>query len=278
MIPVYYDLHIHTALSPCADDDMTPNDIVGMAVLNGLDIIAVTDHNSLANARSVIKAAEAKALQDDAEKAPQATSATMQAAATDEQAAATAAPTSAQARPGQNLIVLPGIEVMTAEEVHVLCLFSDIEAASGFETELTPYFSPLANRVDIFGEQLLYDENDRITGKMERMLIASTTVSFDELYVITQKHGGAFIPAHVDRDSFSVISNLGFLPPHLKINAVEVSPGGVKAGYDRENTGLFPNSRMIFSSDAHQLWAINEKKHFLMLPERSSKAIIDYLR
>ena len=251
MIPVYYDLHIHTALSPCADDDMTPNDIVGMAVLNGLDVIAVTDHNSLANARAVIKAAE-----------------TMHAAAA----------TDAQARPGQNLLVLPGVEVMTAEEVHVLCLFSDFEAAYGFETTLIPYFSPLTNRVDIFGKQLLYDENDRITGEMERMLIAATTVSFDELYFMTQRYDGAFIPAHVDRDSFSVISNLGFLPPHLKINTVEVSPGGIEAGYDRENSGLFPNCRMIFSSDAHQLWAINEKKHSLMLPERSSKAIIDYLR
>ena len=266
MIPVYYDLHIHTALSPCADDDMTPNDIAGMAVLNGLDIIAITDHNSIANVSAVIMAAEA-----------------MQAAATDVQAAtdaqaATTAQSPAQERPGQPLIVLPGIEVTTAEEVHVLCLFSDLEAAYGFETELVPWFSPLANRVEIFGEQLLYDENDLITGKMERMLIASTTVSFDELYSITQRYGGAFIPAHVDRDSFSVISNLGFLPPHLSINTVEVSPGGIKAGYDRENAGLFPNSRMIFSSDAHHLWAINEKKHFLMLPERSSKAIIDYLR
>jgi len=279
MIPVYYDLHIHTALSPCADDDMTPNDIVGMAILNGLDIIAVTDHNSVANARSVIKAAEAMQASATAVTNAQAAIVTnAQAAATAEQAVATATQTSAQARPGQNLIVLPGIEVATAEEVHVLCLFSDFDAAYGFETALIPYFSPLANRVDIFGKQLLYDENDRITGEMERMLIAATTMSFDELYLMTQQYDGAFIPAHVDRDSFSVISNLGFLPPHLKINTVEVSPGGVEAGYDRENAGLFPNSRMIFSSDAHQLWAINEKKHFLMLPERSSKAIIDYLR
>ena len=223
---------------------MTPNDIAGMAVLNGLDIIAITDHNSIANVRAVIKAAQSHA----------------------------------QARPGQELIVLPGIEVTTAEEVHVLCLFNDFEAAYGFETELVPWFSPLANRVDIFGRQLLYDENDVVTGKMERMLIASSALSFDELYFMTQRYDGAFIPAHVDRDSFSVISNLGFLPPHLSINTVEVSPGGVKAGYDRENAALFPKSRMIFSSDAHQLWAINEKKHFLMLPKRNSKAIIDYLR
>ena len=55
---LYYDLHIHTALSPCADNDMTPNNIVNMALLKGLDVIAVTDHNSAENARAVIKAGE----------------------------------------------------------------------------------------------------------------------------------------------------------------------------------------------------------------------------
>ena len=52
------DLHIHSALSPCADDDMTPNNILGMAALKGLDMIAVTDHNSGGQLRSVIRAAE----------------------------------------------------------------------------------------------------------------------------------------------------------------------------------------------------------------------------
>jgi len=243
MIPVYYDLHIHTALSPCADDDMTPNDIVGMALLNGLDLIAVTDHNSLANAGAVITAA-----------------------------------TTARTEPGKTLIVLPGIEVSTAEEVHILCLFSDLETASGFEAELAPSFSRLSNRVDIFGAQLLYDGNDCVTGEMERMLIAPATISFDKLYHLTQKHGGAFVPAHVDRDSFSAISNLGFLPPHLDITTVEVTPRGMENGYDRHNAGLFPKSKVISSSDAHQLGAISEKKRLLTLPERTGKAAIDFLR
>jgi len=118
---------------------MTPNDIVGMALLNGLDLIAVTDHNSLLNAEPVMKAAKA-----------------------------------AQARQGKELIVLPGIEVSTAEEVHVLCLFRDLIAAQFFETELFPFYSTLSNRVSIFGNQILFDEEDRVTGEMERMLIAPT--------------------------------------------------------------------------------------------------------
>jgi len=216
---------------------MTPNDIVGMALLNGLDMIAITDHNALTNAASVIKAAR-----------------------------------------GKDLIVLPGIEVSTAEEVHVLCLFSSIESASDFEAKLSPLFSTQANRTDIFGEQLLYDENDQITGSIERMLIAPTTISFDDLYILTHKSGGAFVPAHVDRDSFSVISNLGFLPPNLSIAAVEVSLRGEENGYDKKNVGHFPNCKMIFSSDAHHLWDISERKHSLLLSDKNSEAAIDLFR
>jgi len=243
MIPVYYDLHIHTALSPCANDDMTPNDIVGMALLNGLDMIAVTDHNSIANVEAVIKAAN-----------------------------------SAQVQMGKELIVLPGIEVSTAEEVHVLCLFYDLESAFSFEEKLDQYYSTRANRTDIFGHQILYDENDNPAGEIERMLIAPTTITFDDLYDLTNDHGGAFIPAHIDRSSFSVISNLGFLPPHLNINTVEVSLVGVENGFDKENEELYSNKKMIFSSDAHQLWDISEKRNFLLLPRRNAKAAIDFLR
>jgi len=243
MISVYYDLHIHSALSPCANDDMTPNDIVGMAILNGLDLIAVTDHNAISNAGSVIKAAKA-----------------------------------AQAQSGKELIVLPGIEVSTAEEVHVVCLFNDLESAYNFEKELVPFFSPLLNRVDIFGHQLLFDESDNITGEVERMLIAPSSITFDELYNLTYKLGGAFIPAHIDRDSFSVISNLGFLPPHLDIKTIEVSAKGAQDEFIRKNTDVYMDKRVIVSSDAHQLWNIGERENSLLLTERSARAAIDFLR
>ena len=242
MLPIYYDLHIHSALSPCAASDMSPNDIVGMALLNGLDMIAVTDHNSLLNASAIINAAKA-----------------------------------AKEQHGKELIVLPGIEVSTVEEVHILCLFNSIEPAQSFEDELAPYFSKLPNRIDIFGSQIIYDENDSVIGEMERMLIAPTSISFDNLYSLTQKYNGAFIPAHIDRTSFSVISNLGFIPPHLKINTVEVSPNGVENGFCEKNEDAKMRN-ILTSSDAHQLWSISERENFLLLPERTAEAAIDYLR
>jgi len=243
MIPVYYDLHIHSALSPCASDEMTPNDIVGMALLNGLDLIAVTDHNSFSNSESVVKAAMA-----------------------------------AKALTGKELIVLPGAEISTVEEAHVVCLFSDLESSKRFEIELAPYYSTLSNRIDIFGSQILYDEEDRVIGEEERMLIAPTTISFDDLHRLVNKYHGAFIPAHIDRSSFSVISNLGFIPPHLEINTIEISPMGVENGFDVHSADLFGSRTAIFSSDAHQLWIINERKKYLSLPSRTAEAAIDFLR
>jgi len=222
---------------------MTPNDIVGMAILNDLDIIAVTDHNSFSNAASVIKAAQ-----------------------------------NANAQTGKNLIVLPGAEISTVEEVHVVCLFPDIESALNFENELRPHYPSISNRSDIFGNQLIFDENDRIIGNEDRMLIAPTTVSFDELHSLTNKHNGAFIPAHIDRASFSVLSNLGFLPPHLTINTIEVSNAGAEQGFITQNADTYKHNKIIISSDAHQLWMINEKADHIMLPERTGQAAIDYLR
>jgi len=214
---------------------MSPNDIVGMSILNGLDIIAITDHNTIANANSVIKAAQAAAQQH-----------------------------------GKELIVLPGIEVSTAEEVHVLCLFDSIDKAQFFDAEMNSFYNTLPNREDIFGAQLLFDSDDSVTGNLERMLIAPTLISFDHLYQIAQKYDGAFIPAHIDRDSFSVTSNLGFLPPHLNINTIELASESESVNY--------PDKNIVYSSDAHQLWAINEKKHFLMLPELSAKTVIKALQ
>ena len=84
----YIDLHIHSALSPCADNEMTPNNIVNMAWLKGLDIIAVTDHNSVENCKAVLKCAEER-----------------------------------------GILAIPGMEVETREEVHVICLFPDMDSA-----------------------------------------------------------------------------------------------------------------------------------------------------
>ena len=230
---VYYDLHIHSGLSPCADDDMTPNDIVSMALLNELDVIALTDHNTFANVNSVQKAAQ-----------------------------------------GSGLIVLPGMEAETAEEVHVICLFSEMDIAMAFEKKLSEFYSNAKNRPDIFGRQVIYDENDNETGEMERMLMAACAVSFDELFLMVTDFGGAFIPAHIDRSSNSVISNLGFMPPHINIATVEVSPRGIAGGFLENNPKHVGTRKVITSSDAHQLWKIAERENFLEIEEKSAQAVI----
>jgi PHP family Zn ribbon phosphoesterase len=222
---------------------MTPNDIVGMAILGGLDVIAVTDHNTIGNAAAVIKAAAV-----------------------------------AEKQHGKSLLVLPGIEVSTAEEVHVICLFPNIDEAEAFDANLSSFYSLIPNREDIFGSQIIFDENDKIINNVERMLIAPTGISFDNLYDLTIEHNGVFIPAHIDRDSFSVISNLGFLPPHLKINTVEISQKGAEKGIGKSLVKNNSDINTIISSDAHQLWAINDKKHFFSLPELSADVVIDFLR
>jgi PHP family Zn ribbon phosphoesterase len=233
---VYYDFHIHSALSPCAANDMTPNNIVGMAVLNGLDVIAVTDHNTFGNVESVMKVA-AK----------------------------------------HNITVLPGAEIDTAEEVHVLCMFCDLETALAFENRLSPHYSDFPNRKDIFGDQLLFDENDNFVGEVDRMLLSATSISFDDLHALVSEFGGAFIPAHIDRSSYSVLSNLGFLPKYLNIPTVEVSNNGLKRNFLDKNNQIPPDTRIVTSSDAHYLWDIAEKGQLLSLCKYSPNGIIEFL-
>ena len=236
MTEIYYDLHIHSALSPCADNDMTPNDIVSMALLNGLDVIAITDHNSFGNVEAVMKAAH-----------------------------------------GKELIVLPGAEIETREEVHVLCIFCDLESAFAFEKELTPFYSNIPNRVDIYGEQILYNEEDIKVGEIERMLLAACSISFDALYNMVKQHGGAFIPAHIDREANSALNNLGFLPPDLDIPVVEISALGLRKGFAKKHQSIASKHRLISSSDAHRLWDISERIHSLKIPEQTSVNVINFL-
>lgn len=89
---LYYDLHLHSCLSPCGDDDMTPANIVGMAAVKGLDVIALTDHNSCKNCPAAIHHGQQ-----------------------------------------YGVIVIPGMELCTIEEVHIICLFPELDAALAFD-------------------------------------------------------------------------------------------------------------------------------------------------
>ncbi len=204
-----YDLHIHSCLSPCADDDMTPATIAGIAKLEGADIIAITDHNSAQNLPA------AKVACDE-----------------------------------YGLKLLPGIEVTTQEEVHVLCYFSLVETALKFSDML--YNSLIAIPYDekIWGKQLIVDEHDDIKGSVSKLLSGPVELDIYEVKKRCEEHGGIAVPAHVDKDSTSLCSVLGFMPSDLDFDILEYKDSEKLNAFIEKNY-LPKGKELLSSSDAH---------------------------
>lgn len=223
------DLHIHSALSPCAQDDMTPNNIVNMALLKGLDAIAITDHNSCDNVCSAMKVA------------------------------------------GSRLVIIPGIEVQSREEVHLLCYFAELTTLFGFEAVVRYHLHGPANDPTRFGRQLILNERDEVIGEKNKLLISSVDLSIDEIVGEVRKRGGVVVPAHVDRPSYSIFSQLGFISPELGFKVLEISKNGA---------GIFPRDDKITylsSSDAHCLEDILEREIFLFVDDLSAYSLLKSL-
>ncbi|HHV96480.1 MAG TPA: PHP domain-containing protein [Clostridiaceae bacterium] len=231
----YVDLHIHSALSPCADDDMTPNNIVNMAMLKGLDIISVTDHNSAENLEAVIKCGKKT-----------------------------------------GILVIPGMEIETREEVHVVCFFPSLNSALKMQHEVYKALPSIKNRSDIFGNQLIFDEQDNVVSSLERMLITATNITIEEVNKKVKELGGVMVPAHVDRESYSILSNLGMIPEEFKFRYLEVSRFcNIKTFLQK-----YPNLshyKFIISSDAHNLGSILERESEIELEEKSVSCFIEHL-
>lgn len=207
------DLHIHSALSPCADNENTPNNIVGMALVNGLDIIALTDHNSTANCRVTVEVGRQ-----------------------------------------MGVIVVPGMELTTAEEIHVVCLFPDCDRAEAFGAEIENRLMKIQNRTDLFGNQYLMDGQDQVVGEYPWLLSYATSVSFDEVPGLVESFGGICMPAHIDRHSNGVLAVLGELRDDMGFSLGEISRHATKADYGKR----FPFLRLFRDSDAHFLWDMAE--------------------
>ena len=229
--PLYYDLHIHSCLSPCGDDDMTPGNLVGMAKVKGLDVIALTDHNSVKNCVAAVAH-------------------------------------------GQNydITVIPGMELTTAEEVHVICLFPNLEKALSFDAYVEKQLLSIANEELIFGKQQILDEKDNIIGKVDTLLISATNIPFDAVFPLVKKHGGIAFPAHVDKASTSLISNLGFVPPDSTFTCAEFK--SLKNLHKiQEAHPYFLKTNIISNSDAHTLTDIHEA-NFRLFAKSNSMADI----
>ena len=236
MIPLSYDLHIHSCLSPCGDDDMTPGNIAGMASLLGLDAIALTDHNSAKNCPAFLKMADQF-----------------------------------------GLIAIPGMELTTAEEVHVLCYFSTLKDALAFDGYVEDRILPIPNNPQFFGNQIRIDESDEPCGTFDTLLISATDISFDQVYDLVKEYNGIMVPAHLDKNSTSLLSNLGMIPENSKFRIAELRhPENLKTL--KEAHPYLQKCHILSSSDAHRLDALCEPANYIHVEERSAAGLFETLQ
>lgn len=214
MITCGGDLHIHTVLSPCASREMRPPLVVREAMSRGMAVIAICDHNSAGNVRAVREASAA--------------------------------------RGGPSVIA--GMEITTVEEVHVLGFFPDDASALAASVEVREGLPPWrafrrTTRAELAPEQELVDSLGATRGLEMKMLAAASQLDLCAAVALIHRHGGVAVAAHVDRRSFSVTGQLGFLPSDARFDGLEVSAAGAANGRAGElaEHGL----PLLCSSDGH---------------------------
>jgi len=207
---------------------MTVNNIAGMALVKGLNIVALTDHNTCKNCPAFFEACAKYAVTPVA-----------------------------------------GMELTTAEEIHLVCLFEKLENAIKFGEEIYRCLPDIQNREKIFGRQIILDGADNIIGKEEKLLATAASVTIDEAVLMVDRYGGACYPAHIDREANGIIAILGTFPEHPLFNFYELCDERKNEEYKLAYPVL-DGKKCILSSDAHFLWDINEAKYFIELPESSN--------
>lgn len=223
-----YDLHVHSGLSPCADDDMTPINIVAAASAKGINIVAITDHNSIKNVKLTMEIGKAL-----------------------------------------DVAVIPGMELQTNEDIHILCFFDTYENLEKFYNTIN--FKKIKNRPDIFGRQLVYDDDDNIAYEEDLLLSIGAEISEYEVQKRAQLYNGIAVPAHIDRDDFGMLARLGAIPDgYTALELTQRCSARLMEKYLKSHI-------VITGSDSHTLEDIGSLHKIIDLPEPTSSALIRYL-
>ncbi|PWE00867.1 histidinol-phosphatase [Marinilabilia rubra] len=167
----------------------------------------------------------------------------------------------------KGITVWGGAEINTREEVHCLALFDEMNAIDEFQKWLDKWLIKVPNNPDYFGDQVWVDAEDNILGEEERLLIAALDRNLDESYQLVKSLGGLFIPAHIDRKSNSLSSQLGFVPPDIQADALEISPKAEPALVDKMGWGKI--KPLVAGSDAH--WPEKLGSHLTLLTIKDTK-------
>ena len=221
----YYDLHIHSCLSPCGDDDMTPNNIAGMGAVAGLQILALTDHNTCGNCPAFFDACKR-----------------------------------------YGIIPIAGMELTTTEDIHLVCLFEQLENAMRFDTYIYKHILPVENVPEIFGRQLFMDGEDNIIGEQNRLLLSATDIGIESAASLVHSYGGICYPAHVDRSANGIIAILGDFPEYLGFSACEFYDQTMYESYCKRYSAI-KQCMTVCSSDAHNLGQIRDADSFFDLDD-----------
>jgi predicted metal-dependent phosphoesterase TrpH len=163
------------------------------------------------------------------------------------------------------ITILAGMEITSVEEAHILALFDNAEAVLDLQKKV---YENLAgeNNEKVFGEQIIANEFDEVEGYNKRLLIGATALTIKTLVDEIHKRNGLAIAAHVDRQSFSIISQLGFIPPDLELDALEIS-ANINRSLAAERFPEINKFPLITSSDAHFLRDIGKAKTSFLLKE-----------
>lgn len=182
VILIKIDLHIHSSLSACGDDELAPSCILKEAEEKGINLISITDHNTILHSLLACQINEKGKVK-----------------------------------------VVPGVELTSREEVHLLAYFDDIYALQAFGRLIEGLLPDIENNAELFGYQVIYDKAGEIIQVDSRLRQVALNMSLDELILEIHKLKGLAVPAHIDKERFSLTSQLGFLDEEASFDAVEVS-------------------------------------------------------
>ena len=205
------DLQIHSCLSPCGNLDCSPKKIALTAKEKGLDIIALTDHNTADNCPAICEVVK---------KIP-------------------------------GLTAYYGTEVTSSEEIHIICLFGEVDTAVAFGKFVKSHLPDRKNDTEYFGDQPIVDAEENIIDFEDAFLVGSTDLSIDLIIEKVHSKGGIVIASHVDRAISSIFSQLGLWPYDTKIDAADLS---INSGDEAKWRALIPKEiPIVRTSDAHFL-------------------------
>lgn len=164
---------------------------------------------------------------------------------------------------GTKLKVMAGMEVTTMEEVHLLAFFEALNDLASLQSVIDRHLFG-ENDEDKFGVQAIVNEAGEVEGIENKLLIGATDLSIDALVDCIHQFHGLAVPAHIDRESFSVLSQLGFIDDSARFDALEISKlTGISQGRLR-----YPDLQrhpFLTSSDAHFIRDIGSSVTSIMM-------------